>query len=90
MTNAIDGVARVGLPSSNPREDFSQAVCDEQESMQGSLPSQELKDFIKRILVPILVDHYLEERTNDAERGVGWPNFLADFQRHWPTDAESP
>ena len=66
MTNAIEGVEGVGLPSSNPREDFSKQVCDEQESMQESLPSQELKDFIQRIIVPILVDRYLEQRKKGA------------------------
>jgi hypothetical protein len=39
--------------------------------MQGSLPSQELRDFIQRIIVPILVDRYLEGRKMDGERGVG-------------------
>jgi hypothetical protein len=36
--------------------------------MQQSLPSQELKDFIQRIVVPILVDRYLEERKRDASQ----------------------
>ncbi len=50
------------------REDLSQEVRREQESMQQSLPSQELKDFIQRIVVPILVDRYLEERKRDASQ----------------------
>ena len=53
------------------KEDLSQEVRREQESMRGSLPRKELKDFIQRIIVPILVDRYVEGRKKDAERGVG-------------------
>jgi len=35
-------------------------------SLQPSQLTPELKDFIKRILVPILVDRYLDERKRDA------------------------
>jgi len=47
----------------------SQEVGRQQESMEGSLPSQELRDFIQRIIVPILVDRYLECRKKHGERG---------------------
>jgi hypothetical protein len=56
------------LSNTKLREDLSQEVRREQESMQQSLPSQELKDFIQRIVVPILVDRYLEERKRDASQ----------------------
>jgi hypothetical protein len=56
------------LSNTKLREDLSQEVRREQESMQQSLPSQELKDFIQRIVVPILVDSYLEERKRDASQ----------------------
>jgi hypothetical protein len=33
--------------------------------------TMELRDFIQRIIVPILIDRYLEGRKKDGERGVG-------------------
>ena len=62
----IDETGGVGLPNI---ESGGEACC-EQESMQGSLPRQDLRDFIQRIIVPILVDRYLG-RKKDGERGVG-------------------
>jgi hypothetical protein len=56
------------LSNTKLREDLSQEVRREQESMQQSLPSQELRDFIQRIVVPILVDRHLEERRRDTTR----------------------
>jgi AraC-like DNA-binding protein len=42
-----------------------------QEPVQGSLLGAELKDFIRRVVVPILVGLYLEDSKKDSERGVG-------------------
>jgi len=49
----------------------SQEVGREQESMEESLPSQDLRDLIQRIIVPILVDRCIEGRKKDGERGIG-------------------
>ena len=58
------------MPNVELRGALAQEVCCEQESMEGSLPSQDLRDFIQRIIVPLLVDRYIEGRKKDGERGV--------------------
>jgi hypothetical protein len=52
----IDETEGVGLPNINSREEFSQVVCREQESRQESVLPLELKDFIRQVVVPILVE----------------------------------
>ena len=46
----------------------SHKVGCERESMQESLPSQELRDFIQRVIVPILVDRHVDGRNSYAKK----------------------
>ena len=65
------------LPSAKLREKSSQVVCDEQESMQQSVLAAELKDFIRRVIVPLLVDRYLT-KTKTIKHSDALPRFVGD------------
>ncbi len=65
------------LPTAKLREKSSQVVCDEQESMQQSVLTAELKDFIRRVIVPLLVGRYLT-KTKTIEHSDALPRFVGD------------
>ena len=52
-------------------------VCDEQESRQQSVLTADLKDFIRRVVVPLLVDRYLT-KTKTIEHSDALPRFVGD------------
>jgi hypothetical protein len=58
-------------------EKFSQEVSGEQDSVQGSVLTPELMDFIQRIIVPILVERYLR-KTKTVEHSNVLPRFVGD------------
>jgi hypothetical protein len=70
-TSTTDETEGVGLNSDDSKENLSREVCCEQVSAEGSGLRPELKEFIDRTLVPLLVDRYVEDMKKKAKEEAG-------------------
>jgi hypothetical protein len=64
--HSLDEIGGVDLTSNDSKENLSQEVCGDHVSAEEPDLSPEMKDFIRRVIVPCLVDRYLEERKREA------------------------